>query len=294
MQIEGPTRVAPGGTAAWTAWLSAPGQPREDVTARATWRSDRPAVATVESGRVTGVGVGEAFIEASLERAVGIATLRVAPDGTFALTGTVRPFGPQLRARVEVTGGAGPPVSAETNDQGVYRLLGVGGHVRVTARMDGFVSRTSEIDVNADALHDITLSLDADARRWRLTVTAGPVCCAEAGTAGLEFAADVSVLVRAPVVLLSPVDETTLVFYGQLESDRLTMLLAGMDDGWDYYPPGVRMRSATGAVTMAIGKMLATGGGGQFAGRLQGYLSGLPVPGAYCYSDLHQLTLRER
>ena len=290
IQIEGPDRVAPGGTAVYRAWLSAPGQPREDVTARAAWRSDRPQVATVEAGRVAGVGTGEAFIEASLDGAVGITSLRVAPDGTFALTGTVRPFGPQLRARVEVTGGAGPSVSAETNDLGIYRLLGVGGRVRVTARMDGFVPRSSDIDVDADTTHDISLSLDAQARRWRLTVTAAPEC----GAAGQEFAADVSVLIRAPVVLLSPVDEPTLAFYGQLESDRLTMLLAGLDDGWDYYPPGVRMRSASGADTVALGRMLASSTGGGFAGRLQGYLSGLPAQGAFCYSDLHQISLRER
>jgi hypothetical protein len=291
IQIEGPGRVAPGGTAAYRAWLSGAAQPRQDVTERASWRSDRPEVATVEAGRVAGVGVGEAFLEASLDGAVGVASLRVVPDGTFALTGTVRPFGSQLRARVEVTGGAGPPVSAETNDLGVYRLLGVGGRVRVTARMDGFVSRTSEIDVSGDTMHDITLSLDAQARPWRLTVTAARECGAEPGA---EFAADVSLLVRAPVVLLSPVDEPTLVFYGRLESDRLTMLLAGLDDGWDYYPPGVRLRSASGAETVALGRMLASSSSSEFTGRLQGYLSGLPVQGAFCYSDLHQITLRER
>lgn len=119
--------------------------------------------------------------------------MRAVPEGTFALNGTVRPNGAVFRARVEVSGGVGPPASTETSDLGTYRLLGVGGRVRVTVRMDGFASRSAELDVSADTQHEVVLALDGSARPWRLSVTPATTCTHDPSLGQQTYSTDVFV-----------------------------------------------------------------------------------------------------
>ncbi len=290
--IDGPTQIPPSATGTFKAWLSRPGQPPEDVSARVQWRSTNHAVATVAPGGAVSTGaIGEAVIEALLDAQQIGRMVRVVPDGTFALTGKVWPFGPQFRARVEVSGGIGPPASTEVSDLGAFRLLGVGGRVRVTVRMDGFASHTAEVDVSADTQHEAVMALDGSARPWRLSVTPASNCT---DFASRTYSSDVLVVLREPTALLSPVEQPALTFSGTLRADVLTLLLAESHDIWDYYPPGPRLRSSSGGVVEVLGTAQTTWDGSRYAGLVEGYVAAVPSAGSgYCYAPNHRVTLQK-
>ena len=295
LAIDGPAQIAPSSTGRFTAWLKRPGQPDEDVTGRAQWRSTQPHVATVQGGVVSAHAIGETVIEAVLDGQQIGRVVRAVPEGTFALNGTVRPSGPTLRARVEVSGGIGPNGSAETSDLGTFRVLGVGGRVRVTVRMDGFAPHVAEVDVAADTRHDVVLALDDSARPWRLSVTPAPTCAHDPSLSQEPYSADVFVVLREPTALLSAAGQPDQTFSGQLTANVLTMLLADSADIWDYYPPGPRLRSPAGAVVEVLGTMHATWNGSQYVGLVEGYVGAVPFVGpAYCYAANHQVSLERR
>jgi hypothetical protein len=295
LTIDGPAQIAPSSTGAFTAWLRRPGQADEDVTSRAQWRSTHPQVATVQAGVVAAHAIGETVIEALLDGQQIGRVVRAVPDGTFALNGTVRPNGPVFRARVEVSGGVGPPASTETSDLGTFRVLGVGGRVRVSVRMDGFRPHTAEVDVSADTQHEAVLTLDDSARGWRLSVTPATTCTPDPSLGQQTYSADVFAVLREPTALLSPAGHPELTFSGQLKSNVLTMLLADSADIWDYYPPGPRLRSASGGVVEVLGTAHATWNGTQYAGLVEGYVGAVPFVGqGYCYAANHQVTLEEK
>ena len=292
LTIDGPAQIAPSTTGAFTAWLRRPGQADEDVTSRAQWRSTHPHVATVQAGVVSAHAIGETVIEALLDGQQIGRVVRAVPEGTFALNGTVRPNGPVFRARVEVSGGVGPPASTETSDLGTFRVLGVGGRVRVTVKMDGFAAHSAELDVPADTQHEVVLALDGSARPWRLSVTPATACTHDPSLGEQTYSTDVFVVLREPIALLSPAGQPELTFSGQLTSNALTMLLAHSADIWDYYPPGPRLRSAAGRVVEVLGTAHATWNGSQYAGRVEGYIGTIPFVGpGYCYAADHKVTL---
>jgi hypothetical protein len=295
LTIDGPAQIPPSTSANFTAWLRRPGQPNEDVTHRAQWRSTQPQVAVVDAGVVSAHAIGEAVIDALLDGQQIGRVVRAVPEGTFALIGTVRPSGPMLRARVEVSGGIGPPATTETSDLGTFRVLGVGGRVRVTVRMDGFAAHSAEVEVSDDTQHEVALALDDSARPWRLSVTPATTCTHDPSLGQQTYSADVLVVLREPTALLSPAGQPELTFSGQLKSNVLTMLLADSADIWDYYPPGPRLRSASGGVVEVLGTAQATWKGRQYAGPLEGYVGAIPLMGlGYCYAANHQVTLEEK
>lgn len=128
----------------------------EDVTARATWASDQPAVASVVAGTVTGQAVGDTRVNATygaltssadvhVAAAVAIrvdvapATLQLAIGGTAALRATaVFSDGNTLDATKLVRWQSTLPAAASVGADGTVQALATG-RVTITATRDAAV-----------------------------------------------------------------------------------------------------------------------------------------------------------
>lgn len=160
-----------------TAVLTAVVLPEDANDRRLTWRSDNPAVAEVQDGRVTAVGLGEADIHAvgwdrtegvchvtvTAARAIG---LRVsAPDalslfdgaGTAAVTGVIYSGGsvetenlPQVRFR-----SSAPDILSVDEGTGVLHPLSAGCAEITAETLDRSLSGTAEVTVTGEKTFDL-------------------------------------------------------------------------------------------------------------------------------------------
>ena len=127
-----------------------------------TWRSSDLRVASVDAGRVTGIGVGTAEITATSERTSATVEVTVLPGGvarvaiapctaalrvgeTLTLTATARDVLGGLVPTAQITWRALAPVVAGVDASGQVRALSTG-HTRIVASVDG-ISDSILVDV---------------------------------------------------------------------------------------------------------------------------------------------------
>jgi hypothetical protein len=178
LEIVGPSSVAPGEEVQFTAIGHTSSGTTEDVTQRANWQSSRTSVFTVTSGRVRGVGVGEAVLRA-LFSAAASREIVIVPTGTFRVAGQViegdSPSTPVVGASVVASG-----ISATTAFDGRYRLYGVSGPAQIRAEKAGYQPVTQTVSVNDHSSVNFVLPLSAPRLHvsggYTLTFTAAADC----------------------------------------------------------------------------------------------------------------------
>ena len=182
--ITGPSEIAPGATAQFTATaLMSDGSPR-NVTNEAAWRSGNESVLSISpAGVATGRDRGESSIQASLGGRTGTKPdVIVLPVGTYRLRGIVGESGSArnlYRARVEVTAGIGQGLAVIANGGG-YRLHGVAGDIELRITADGYQELRTRVQVTKH--DDLSFNLVPAGPRanvtgaYTLTVVVAPEC----------------------------------------------------------------------------------------------------------------------
>jgi hypothetical protein len=141
-----------------------------EVTSEAQWVSSNTAVATVSpTGRVTIVSVGTTDVRATYQGITGNASLAVSQPPlvtpNYRITGTIVDAldqAPVANALVElVPDGQPAPPSVFTLSNGAYEILGsttaASFNATMTARRDGYATRSIQRVLSGDATIDLTL-----------------------------------------------------------------------------------------------------------------------------------------
>src|SRR5256885_14421631 len=118
------TAPAVGETAQFTATASLSNGTTQDVTAQATWQSSNTAVVTVSnSGKVAGVGLGEADVTAAYHGSSVSLHVKLAAR-TFTLSGVISDAqtGTPIDAEVEVIDGENAGMKTHADGNGFYSL----------------------------------------------------------------------------------------------------------------------------------------------------------------------------
>ena len=143
IDITGPSSVAPGASAQFTATGRQADGASRDLTAEVQWASSNRNILTVSNGgTVSGVALGDARVFASFTSVNANKEVVVVPQGTFRIVGLVTEADAQASpvpgATVSISGGPGDGLSTTTAEDGRYRLFGVGGDVRIRITKDGY------------------------------------------------------------------------------------------------------------------------------------------------------------
>jgi hypothetical protein len=151
LELDAPSRIAPGESVRLTATIVRSDDSREDVTAQAQWSvSNGDVVGISSAGVATARAIGEAIIRVSAQGRTASRLTFVLPPGTFRLDGRVVESG--LAAgipgvTVTVISGVGEGLTALTTSDGRFKLFGVSGRVRLHAKKEGYVNRIEELDM---------------------------------------------------------------------------------------------------------------------------------------------------
>ena len=185
IDIAGPSSVAPGTSAQFTATGRQVDGATRDATSEVNWvSSDRNVLTASSGGRFNGVAAGDARVFANLAGANATKEVVVVPSGTFRLAGLVTEAdavaSPIVDATVSVVGGSGSGLSTTTGSDGRYRLYGVGGDVRVRVSKDGYEPFDQPHQVVDHAIVNAQLRLVTPRRDlsgiYTLTVAAADDC----------------------------------------------------------------------------------------------------------------------
>jgi hypothetical protein len=182
--IDGPSTLAPGQAARYSAVAAYPDGSREDVTATAFWTSETTWVMSVDrTGLATAREGGTARIKAAVGPRSATRSIIVVPAGTYRVTGRVMEadiIAPVRDARVEVTAGTGAGLASTTDDDGRYALHGVGDDSEVTVSKFGYRSQVLRPAPVDHLTQDVQLVLAAPrpsvAGTYQLRITVDPMC----------------------------------------------------------------------------------------------------------------------
>lgn len=204
LRISGPSSLALGGTAQFTAVAEFSDGHKEDVTSTAAWRSsaaDVLAFSPGSAGRATGTGPGEAVVDArfgTISSGIGLTALVLEP-GTYRLSGVITgEFGAIEGATVEIASGTGTGRRATTNPSGQYAVYGVAGAVDVNVSASGFTPLRAAAIVSGNSAADFSLhSLVPPANlagAWTMTFKAASACSGQLPESARErsFTVDVT------------------------------------------------------------------------------------------------------
>src|SRR4051812_20100700 len=179
VQISGPASIAPGATAQLSAIATYVDGSTSDVTAVAHWHSfDTKVLSISESGVATAIQAGETRVQGEYTNRASGMTIRVLPEGTYRLAGTLTEFGLAIEgATVAITAGQGTGLSATSDSGGGYLLYGVAGTVEIQVSKAGYTSQSRTLVVTADVIASFQLTTVIPAARiagaYLLTFTAG-------------------------------------------------------------------------------------------------------------------------
>jgi hypothetical protein len=183
LQIDGPSNVAPGESAKFTATAHySDGAPQNIASdPGVTWRTSNSEILAISpAGIATGGERGEADITATFGgRSAVKPSVIVLPGGTYRLAGTVTDNGVGLSGvRVEVTQGPATGLVATASPE--YRLYGVSGDTEIRVTKVGYVDQRRHLQVTSHARADVELILvgirDNVEGTYGLTVTAAREC----------------------------------------------------------------------------------------------------------------------
>ena len=189
LRISGPSTVAPGSTAPFSAQVIYSDGSNKDVTTAVQWYSSATSILTVSAtGVASAIQSGDVVISATFNNAQGGVSagkpIEVVPSGPFRLSGTVTGFGAQLDgALVQVTAGVGAGLSATTSG-GFFRLYGVAGNIQLSVNKDMYVAITKAVTVTAndDNLNFDLLPVNPPpnlAGAYTLRITADSACATD-------------------------------------------------------------------------------------------------------------------
>jgi hypothetical protein len=240
LKISGPSTMAPGSAAQFSAVATHSNGSSEDVTATVQWHSSDTLILTISAtGLASTIQAGDVNVTATLQSDPGhlpssghpfgpaTQSILVVPAGTFRLSGAVRWLGSPIGgALVQVTAGTGAGLSSAG---GPYRLYGVAGDIQLTVSRTDYVTIKQTVTVNSNTVLDfdlVTVNPTPDfAGTYSLRITADPGC-ATAGAGALpaigrarQYAANISQDRTSLKVLLSGANfdqKSGNVLYGQL------------------------------------------------------------------------------
>jgi len=159
VSITGPSSIAPGATAAFSAVAHMSDGSTQDYTTKATWRTNNIQILAISStGQATAGIVGETFVTAVAQSRSATMNVVVIPAGTFRLTGTVTESGlPVASATVAVTSGIGTGLSTTTSFEGQYRIYGVSGEIELTVSKTGYTPTVQPATVTTASVIDVSI-----------------------------------------------------------------------------------------------------------------------------------------
>ena len=318
--LAGPGEVPVGGTAQFTVMAFYTDGSSRDVSSEAVWRATN---ATVLSISATGLASGHAPGESDVVAVFGIrgtskSMVIVTRPGTYRLTGIVKDGGfPVSGAEVAVSAGPAEGLSTTSFFWG-YKLFGVSGDTEIRVRRPGYQERKLRIVVTAHERLDIDLALsgprDPLNGRWTLTITAADECRATLPDEALErrYAAvlrldgpqqdgpRVTATLEGGTFYRSG-NQTSKVFEGRSEPDRLTFRLTGASPYRPYFgdfsPGDVFEQLSGGGGFLSIGGSVAlSASGDRRSGSFDGAIATFGGPPDHplirsCESSRHRFEL---
>jgi hypothetical protein len=303
LTVIGPSMLAPGETAQYTAVATMSDHTTQDYTSKAGWGPGISSVLTVDrNGQATAVAPGDGFILANIEATPPRSTccsartsvLVLAPN-TYRLTGNVLESGlPVQGATITVLSGVGSGLSTITNYDGEYRVYGVAGALQIRMTKRGYVDIVKTFTASQNDVLDFPdahqqQTLPVVAGGYVLTIQADPDCpttspnpytmplpsdMRQPRSYAVQVTQDGPALhvIGAAPTFLPPSDR----FDGRITPDGITFLLGngytgyGPDDGMTAHLSPMQALSYEGAVTAARS-------GSTIVGRLNGELQLLDV-----------------
>jgi hypothetical protein len=316
IRIDGPSGLAPGGTAQYTVIGQFSNGSTRDVTATSTWRSsDGEVLSIAPNGGATAGKPGQVVLAAENSGRRSSIDVLVLVPGTFRLTGTVgQAGGPIADAIVDLLDGSRAVMSTRTDESGTYRLFGVAGEVEVRASKVGYVTEVNRLTVNGNTTSNFVLTSDPqkpDVRgTYTLTLTASDTCKttdylalpAEARTR--KYTATVRQIGASLEVDLSDAALLKSSFAGDVQGSLVTFELRGVDPPFYYYFENIEANAdvleqiSTTHVFEAIGHVEATVSAAGISGILKGTLALVSNPpfrrlDGYCNGN-HSLVMVKR
>lgn len=311
IRVDGPTQVAPGSTADYTATAQFSDGTSRDITATALWSPtpDRTwfPLRFNGPGKAIASDRGEVVVSAAAENKVGSLNVLILEPGTFKLSGVVSEAGGRTLtdATVQVVAGTGMGLTSSTA-RGTYALYGVAGAIRVRASADGFSSQIHEVGVDGqNTTHGFALApLQAPADvsgRWTMTIVASPAC----GSNTPDFAKNrdyhVELGQRGTGLRITFTDPTLTVYSpdsmeGTVFGSHVGLVFPG-DTGYERWSlPNIFDRLSPTEQFGFDGAVEASVIGSQMIGRLSGDLTywqtNLFDPAWYCRATDHPVVFR--
>jgi hypothetical protein len=203
----------PGETSQLTATVRMSDDTTRDVTAQAVWNVMPEGVATVSRGLITAIGYGRASLTVRYPSLnVLVRTVRVAPAGTFVLTGTVTEAGgdfPLDLAEVEVTSASGM-LTTMSDTMGRYMLAPVPTGAIVHVEKDGFEPYVKRWTGDRDEELNLELRRIPDTSDfrgvYRLTIAASASCALPPEAMQRTYRAQIEERAGSLIVLLDGAD----------------------------------------------------------------------------------------
>jgi hypothetical protein len=271
IRLGGPTALAPGAKAQFTAIAERSDGSSEDVTATASWSiwwtgPDRNhtgpnVLKLIGPGIVQGIALGEASVNVQIPfQSNGPATspalsVLVLEPGTFRISGTVTSAGLPESAAIEIASGTGTGLRTTTDNnfdtRGRYALYGAAGTVELRASANGFDQQIRRIVVTDNMISDFDLSplvrpTDVSGS-WVATLSASPSCRADTPEAAWDREFDVSITQQGTRLSIT---RTSPTFYescspgnrpvtesGRIFGQMLSFVITGDTYGSDYSSP---------------------------------------------------------
>ena len=287
----------------------------QDVTGRTTFSSGDTAVLQVIGAVMTGVGVGEARVNANHQAREGTrygsALVDVLLPGTYKLGGRITDSGIAVPdAVVTVRSGIGSGLTTRALSDGRYVLYGVAGRVGLELKRQGYRDALVDVDVNRSLVRDLEMIPDR-ARAvvsglYTLTIDMG-ICnpSSEAMPTGLrhrQYTADVAQEDGRLTVTLRGADFLANRFTGAIDPlGRVTFVVGDPYDDYLTGPFDLIERVSATEVFVAWGTVDGTMTESGVRGVLKGYLMVTDVnhpiffaASATCGSAAHLFELRRQ
>jgi hypothetical protein len=182
LTLTGPTQVAPGETARFTATARYTDGSTKDVTAGTTWSAFPAGVLRLTSpGVFDVVAAGETRVQGSYQRLFSQAQpLLVVPAGTFKLFGVVSDGSGVVEGVVVEARSGGGSKTVTTARDGKYAFYGVAGAVELLASARGYDPVDVTFTVSEHTTRNVSLTTTATplnlAGTWTLSLSAASPC----------------------------------------------------------------------------------------------------------------------
>jgi hypothetical protein len=181
LTLSGPTQIAPGETARFTATGKFSDGSTQDITTKASWFGAGPVLRLVSPGQFEGLQPGETRVSAAFGRLnVPSQTVMVLPPGTFKLSGTVRDESGVVEGVVMEARSGGVSKTVTTLRDGKYAFYGVAGAVELVTSGRGYQTQDVTFPVNEHTVRDVSLTTTATsldlAGTWTLSLSASSPC----------------------------------------------------------------------------------------------------------------------